>query len=322
MKHLVTGGNGFIGRALVAHLMEKFSTQENQEVVSLGSANYPQSPCPHFVCDLTNKNAVKFALNQIQPDWVYHLAGSPRITDGTRFPDYFAKNFISTAFLSEALTALGKKIRLFYASSVHVYGNQPGSVHEEAPCHPMTTYGFTKYLAEEFLRAQAQANAQFSVMVGRLYSCMGPGQGPGFVAADLCRKIALLKGQTDDVLTVGPLSGSRTFLDVRDAVTLFPKLLAAMPASCFEIVNISSPHTLQISHVLKLLLEIAKKAPQIQSNTQTGENKFAGLMASNEKLKQLVPQFSFRPIENTLHDMYQWTETNIEKLKSIKSKAQ
>ena len=59
MRALVTGGRGFVGRWLTAHL-----EKEGDEVVATGEE-----------VDVTDADAVRRSLDDIRPDAVYHLAG-------------------------------------------------------------------------------------------------------------------------------------------------------------------------------------------------------------------------------------------------------
>jgi nucleoside-diphosphate-sugar epimerase len=290
MKHFVTGARGFLGKYLVQNLRDQ---APNENVLSVDRT----------LCDLTDKHQVAKLIREFRPDRVYHLAGSPRITKSISMPEYFSKNFVTTVNLIESCAALKSKVSFFFASSVHVYGNQRDTVDENAPARPINFYGFTKYLAEEALRDFVSSHDNLSVVAGRLYTCLGPGQNEGFVAADFCRKIHTLK--SNETLKVGPLHGHRTFLDVRDAVNIIPRLMSATQSSRFEIINIASPFDLEIGRVLEILLTIAKKKPRVESSQDATGNLFMGLKTNSQKLENLLSPLNFRPIETTLRDMYE-----------------
>ena len=133
-------------------------------------------------------------------------------------------------------------VRFLFASSMHVYGNQTNEVNENTGPEPLSYYAFTKYLSEELIRKAAQENAHTQFAIARLYSCFGPAQGEGYVAADLVKKILALKGGTDNLLKTGPLKTFRRFVDVRDAVQCLHTLMNWKHPSNFEIYNLVSPH--------------------------------------------------------------------------------
>lgn len=301
-KILVTGASGFIGRQLIAHLAQSDSPPE---ILAVSRSGPDIAGAQNHFLDLTDEIKLGELIAGERPTAVYHLAGSSRVTDNIGMPEYFEKNFLTTVSLINGLKKLTEPVSVFLASSVHVYGNQPGAVTETSPIHPVSIYGFTKFLAEEALRELTIQRDSVRVVVGRLSSCVGPGQPEGFVASDLCRKIARLNGGPQ-VLNVGPLSGYRRFLDIRDGVGFLPELLHRKGQSRFEIYNLASPHELQIRTVLETLLKIANKSPKVQSSEDIKSNKLTGLSLNLEKMERALPHAHYRPIERTLQEMYEW----------------
>jgi GDP-4-dehydro-6-deoxy-D-mannose reductase len=296
VKRLITGASGFIGGYLARHLKEKFPNDTLQE---LG----------RDAGDISDPAKTKKAIQDFSPDQIYHLAGRAQVNDQLGIPDYFPRNFLTTISVLDSAITLEKPVRLFFSSSIQVYGKRDGIVDEKMDPEPSNAYGFTKFLAEEALRTYSQNYPLLMVAIARLSNCIGPGQSGGFVAADLSQKIAQLPADNSKPLEVGPLSGVRPFLDVRDAVQLFPKLLGLLSKDRrYEIFNVASPTKTPISEVLELLLEISGKSPKVNS-ASSPQNQFAGFSVSTEKLTKMVPHPSFRPIRDSLKDMYQFQLT-------------
>jgi nucleoside-diphosphate-sugar epimerase len=302
VKRLITGAGGFIGNNLARHLKDRFPSDE---IYSVGLTEGGPPGIPHLRVNLARPDALVSFFRSYEPEEIYHLAGLSRVSDDIGIPEYFEANFLTTQALLDALESFQSPKRLFFSSSVHVYGNQSQVVSEDMPVHPIGPYGYTKYLAEEALRQRVKQTPNLGVVVGRLYSCVGPGQAGGFAIPDLVMKVASLPADNSAPLMVGPTSGYRTFLDVRDAVAIFPRLLGAIGPGGFEIVNVSSPHRLQIAEALQMILDVAGKRPEVRT-AQSPPNRFTGLSVSVEKLQRLVPQLSFRPFRQTLEDMYRW----------------
>lgn len=306
MSVLVTGAGGFLGGYLLSHL----SYLGIQPITA--SSHHP-TPHPHvkgtqWVCgDLTFPKFASAIVRKANPCVVYHLAGFSKVSTLLGIPDYFHGNFLTTVRLIEALAELGNPVRLFFASTVHVYGNSESISSEDSPVTPVNDYGFTKYLAEEFLRKSLAKYPWLKIVVGRLYSCFGPGQALGFVSADLCQKVARLPAKKSGTLKVGPTSTFRRFLDVRDAVRLFPQLLEAPNPERYLQVNVACAHEVQIRELITTLLRIANKKATIESNEDNSGNRLFGVKVNCEKLKTIISQAKFRPIEETLRDMYQET---------------
>ncbi len=311
MKILITGARGFIGRHLIPVLIEKLPGVRILGIDrSSGAAkSLSTSKTVEYIdCDLTDSEKLNKTVRDFSPDRIYHFAGNSKVTASTKLPEFFEKNFLTTQYLQKAVDAIAHPVSIFFSSSVHVYGNQEAEVTETSPAQPVGSYGFTKYLAEESFRHWATQNPkqQRKVVVARLYSCIGPGQGEGFAVSDLSRKISRLPAKGASVLTVGPLQAVRSFLDVRDAVNIFARVLD-LNTENFTIFNICSPHQLQISQVLQLLLKIAQKSPKIVVEESSAPNPFTGLRVSFKKLENSLAPLTFRPIEQSLRDIYEGT---------------
>jgi len=299
---LITGIHGFIGQHLVNYLDQ---IAPNSTLIGVGlkeTAPPVTSRMKYYQCDLTDQPKVQAILEDALPDQIYHLAGISRISQELKLPDYFASNFQTTQALIDSIKVLDLKVKFFLASSVHIYGNQSELATESLVAKPQSPYAYTKYLAEQLVKASAVENPNLRGMIARLYSCFGPGQPEGFVAADFCRKVVALPKGIKGKLIVGPLHSYRRFLDVRDLVDVLPKLMGSPSQAPCEIVNIASPHELTVKDILDKILALDDKDAEIISDSDA-TNRFAGLRINMDRLKAMVPDFHFRPVEETLKDM-------------------
>lgn len=295
MNILVTGYAGFIGSHLDAHLREKFP---EANVYGLSKRELKGA----IKCDLEDEDAVANAIEKIRPDQVYHLAGASRVSETGTFEEYFKSNFLATCSLIHAIERIQQPVDFFFSSSVHVYGNPTEEVSETSRSRPINVYGYSKYLAEEALRRASRDIPNFRVVVGRLYSCIGPGQATGFAVSDFCRKIVTAEQQSSSSIQTGPLDALRRFLDVRDTVQIFPKLLDQKD-SAFEIYNVASPHEYQIKEILSILVSLSPSEIDVDTQAELNPNRFQGVRTSVDKLLGKLPNIRFRPIEETLSDM-------------------
>src|SRR5262249_48966169 len=152
-------------------------------------------------CDLLDTPRLRSILQGETIDCVYHLAGSARVDQTIGMPEYFQRNFEATRSLLNCLLEKKGALRIFFASSVHVYGNQSGPIDETTPIAPNGFYGMSKYLCERALEEFSNTRPETQVTVGRLYSCIGPGQGPGFVTSDLTLKLVRLPAEAREIET-------------------------------------------------------------------------------------------------------------------------
>lgn len=309
MRYLITGGSGFIGK----HLVEHFSKENKVFSLDIKASHFPK--IKHFISALDKENEIYKILKKTKPDIILHFAGISRVTDKIDFFDYFSTNFLTTNTLLRGINNFNHPITFFLASSVHVYGNVSNSVDENSLVHPSTPYGYSKYLAEEALREAININPNLNVIVGRLYNCIGPGQPLGFVASDLCFKIAeLVKTSSRDPLITGSLTSFRRFLDIRDLAKILEQLLMTVKKERFEIFNIAGKDELSVKDMLDILLKHAGITPKIENREDDHSNLFQGLKINTEKLIKAVPSISFKNINETLVDMYNWTIEHFDKL--------
>lgn len=152
MRALVTGGHGFIGSHLCAHLVA-----EGHEVRVLARPGSDLGalaalPVRVYPGDLRHPLALAEALAGIH--WVFHLAGA---LAGLRESDLMAVNRDGTLRLLEACRTWGGDLRRFLlVSSLAAAGPSPGGPvprPDDAEPRPLTWYGRSKLAAEAAVRA-------------------------------------------------------------------------------------------------------------------------------------------------------------------------
>ncbi len=306
MRHLITGASGFLGTHLANHLL----SQPGNEVYSLGIQAPADPRLTHFETDLCDGKGIEKCLLKVQPDRIYHLAGSALVSSSIGMPEYFKANFTTTQTLLDELSKTDLPVRLFFSSSVHVYGDPSTPVDETSEPAPNANYGMSKYLCERALEEWTKQNPKAHSVVGRLYTCIGPGQRPGFVTSDLAHKLAKLPNDGSAALETGPLSARRRFLDVRDAARLICVVLEAPFESRFEIVNIASPFEMQVQEIVERLVKISGKGVPIHPQA-SDSNPFRGPQLSLKKLQTIAPGFSYLPTDQTLRDIWEAVQLQI-----------
>ncbi len=157
----ITGGNGFIGRALAARL-RRHCTVRLIDVAAGGDVVAAN------VCD---KSALAAALAGCTE--IVHLAAAHR--DDIATSEYFDVNVGGTQNVCAAAAAQGVA-RIVFASSAAVYGLQPGAPDEDTPPSPAGPYGESKRQAEEILRQwQGQDAARRELAIVRPSAVFGIG---------------------------------------------------------------------------------------------------------------------------------------------------
>lgn len=242
MNALVTGASGFVGRHLVRALLDA-----RWNVTTLDARPRPH---PKGVRAIVTDLARVERLRGLRPDVTFHLASIARPVQCDADPPTAFR--VNAAGSLRVLRALPKRCRFIHISSGDVYGRpQTVPTSESEPLRPANAYGASKLCAESMLLAERD-----DVVILRPFNHIGPGQSPGFVAADFASQVALAEARRrSPTIRVGRLSPVRDFLDVRDVVRAY--LLAALDLSP-GIYNIASGERVSIGDLLRMLLGLAR----------------------------------------------------------------
>ena len=221
MRILVTGAAGFVGRHLCAHL--RASGHDVTPLTSVRSGG-------DVAVDLREQALVGSVFARTNPDAVVHLAArySPKgLEDMEALVSEnvaVARNVLAAAYASVP------RARVILMSSSAVYGPVPrerNPIGEGEPLRPVLPYGASKAAVEAI--ASVYRAQGLDVVVARAFNLAGPGQGPATVPASFASRIANAKRTGAHTITVGNLTTSRDFTDVRDAVRALERLLVAAP---------------------------------------------------------------------------------------------
>ncbi len=172
MRILVTGGAGFIGSALIRHLI----THTEHDVLNLDKLTYAgnlESLQPiasntryEFVqADIADQPLVSAVLERFQPDAIMHLAAESHVDRSIDGPAAFIQtNIVGTYALLEATRAWWSKLpavrreafRFHHISTDEVYGDLHGVddlFSETTPYAPSSPYSASKAASDHLVRA-------------------------------------------------------------------------------------------------------------------------------------------------------------------------
>ena len=170
---MVTGGAGFIGSAVIRHLIRA----TDAEVINFDKLTYAGNLASllsverdtryRFVeADICDRAAVERAFDQFQPDDVMHLAAESHVDRSIDGPsDFIQTNVVGTATLLEAATAYWRKkpvgsversaFRFLHISTDEVYGSlgAEGLFTETTPYDPRSPYSASKAASDHLVMA-------------------------------------------------------------------------------------------------------------------------------------------------------------------------
>lgn len=328
MRVLITGAQGWLGRAVVAAALAEPDTR----VVGLGrspaSDRYthrlgpgPGDPWAPLPRDLPRPDPARYAYQAVdlldaagldallwaaRPAVVLHAAG---LCHHGAPADLTRQNPEATAALLRALARLPHpRPRLLLVSSGAVYGgggDQP--LREGDPTAPATDYARSKDAAEQVAARLAQASG-VPLRIARVFNLVGPGQPTTYLAGSLSYQLAAITlGLQPPRVHMGALRTTRDYLDVADAGQALWAVARAPEAEA--ITNVGSGRETPISAIWEGLraAALAAGAPPLQIQVRPSPpGDVARQVADVRRLRALGGRPP-RPLEASLAALFQWS---------------
>jgi dTDP-glucose 4,6-dehydratase len=190
---LVTGGAGFIGSAVIRHLishsdyqvinLDKLTYAGNLESLASVEAN------PRYTfkqADICDKEAVESIFTEFAPVAIMHLAAESHVDRSIDGPsDFIDTNIVGTSVLLEVARAYWSKLndkagfRFHHVSTDEVYGSlgSSGLFTETSPYQPNSPYSASKASSDHLVRAW-QETYGLPVVITNCSNNYGPNQFP------------------------------------------------------------------------------------------------------------------------------------------------
>jgi GDP-4-dehydro-6-deoxy-D-mannose reductase len=259
LRALITGINGFVGPYLAECI-------RNEHVEVFGIDKSIKETTPNMIAlDILDSEAVRKAVAEIRPDYVFHLAAQSSVEKSWTIPELTRDiNVNGTKNLFDAIVGEGLSPKILVISSAEVYGYSGSeAIKETFPLNPNNPYAESR-VEQESLVLDFMKKYNLFVVISRSFIHTGPGQSENFVCSDFARQIVEVEKGKRLEIHVGNLQSARDFTDVRDMVRAY--WLAVQKGKSGEIYNLCSGKAYRIQEVLDMLISMSTAKPAVFSD--------------------------------------------------------
>jgi CDP-paratose 2-epimerase len=339
MSYLITGGCGFVGSNIAAHLIgqgEQVTVFDNLSRVGaalnldwLGTLG-----CFEFVHgDTRNPFDLEAVVRRSRPSAVLHLAGQVAMTTSMQSPRRdFEINVGGSINLLEAVRQYAPEAAVVYASSNKVYGdlpldleelplryqprNCPAGIDESAPLNFQTPYGCSKGAADQYMLDYARGFGLNTVVLrhstiygGRQFATYDQGWVGWF-----CRQaLEIRRDPGRDLFTIsGDGKQVRDLLHVSDAIRCYLAAVERIASARGMAFNIGGgmPNSMSLlelfAHLERLLgINMTHRCLPWRHSDQ----KF--FVANNALARNIIGWMPVMSKEDGIQDLVEWTKSQI-----------
>jgi GDP-D-mannose 3',5'-epimerase len=328
-KALVLGAGGFIGSHMVKRL--KFEGYWVRGV-DLKFPDFTNSHADEFLIkDLRDRRSVFEVMALNAPDFTFDeiyqfaadMGGAGFVFTGEHDADIMHNSATINLNVLDSQRELNldnkiNKTKIFYSGSACMYPehnqldpDNPNCEESSAyPANPDSEYGWEKLFSERLFMSYNR-NYGLPIAIARYHNIYGPegtwSGGREKAPAAICRKVALLSGQSGSVEVWGDGHQTRSFLFIDDCIDA-TRLL--MNSSFQNPVNIGSEEMVTINQLIEIVSQIAGKDVQRvhNLNAPTGVR---GRNSSNKLIRKEIGWDSRISLREGLTETYEWISNQI-----------
>ena len=305
-KVILTGGTGFVGSNLARRLLKL-----GHEVHLLVRPSFNpwriqgvRDNIRVHELEFSDKTAVANAVNEIKPEWIFHLAAHGAYSWQKDVAEIFETNLMGTVHLLEACLKTGFESFIHTGSSSE-YGFKDHAPAETEWVEPNSHYACAKVAATQYCRYTAQKE-KANVVTLRLYSAYGPYEEPNRLIPTLIREG--FQGKLPPL--VNPET-SRDYVHVDDVCSACIQAARKQAGEFGAVFNVGTGTQTTLSEVVQTVRGLMQLRVEPEWGSMPSRNWDTSIWVSDsEKIQQELGWIPAHTLESGLSDSIAWYRAN------------
>jgi len=253
-KILILGSEGFTGRHFLNFLKKNKIKSENY-LIDVVEKRLNESE-KFYKVDLLKKEEIFEFLKKFKPDFIFNFIGlnfSNNLHELIKINIIAAENLLSS--INEIKNYSPKILLIGSAAEYGIVDDSDLPVNETCKKRPINNYGLSKVfldkLAEKYI-----LNSKIRIYRAKPFNVIGPGQSENLVTGSISSQLKKIRnGLQPYELYVGNLEAERDFVDIRDVVAAYWKIMASNFSG--EVFNIGSGKPIKIRNIVKNFIKFS-----------------------------------------------------------------
>lgn len=320
MKVLIIGITGFAGTFMYRFLtnlkdINLYGTFRHSTKNRNITDNFNRAEL--FECDVNDVYSVEKVLSEIQPDIVFHFASYVSVYSSFKNPlPTFQTNIIGTANILEAMKKIVPEVRILIPGSAEEYGKvlqDKMPIREEFLLNPVNPYAISKKVQEEIGLYYFKTYG-LNIYFTRTFHYTGPEQPLGFVCSDFAKQVVDIENNKIKSIKAGNLEIKRDFLDIRDVVNAYWKIVNNGKSG--KIYNVCSGKSIAIWEILNKLIKQSEKDISVEiDESKLRPSDVPDFVGDNTKLRDIgwKPEYT---IDDSLTALLDWWRDEVKNAKN------
>ena len=312
-RYIITGVSGFVGKYFIKYLNANIRQSEILGIdirpFDIHPENYEHLKFKFERSDLKDKDTLCKLIYNFRPDFILHLASYSSVAGSWKSPNTsFLNNVNIFLNLIESVRMIGLKCRILSVGSSEEYGSvkiEDLPLKESNQLNPSSPFGVARVTQELLSRLYADVYG-LDIVITRSFNHIGPGQNENYAVASFAKQLVeVRKNKLNEFLSAGDVSIVRDFIDVRDVVCIYHKLL--LNGKKGEIYNVCSGYGVSLRNIIQMICEILEVNISIKQDLKLKRPKDNPvIIGCNEKIKREINWTNEFSLERSLKDVVQY----------------